>query len=155
MSCVCILTPLVIVAWPAFSAAVSAAATSLGYAVAQETASRSGSAESEVRRVELEIPRSEIVTDTMRRDQRLSVCRDGVTMTFSRDARGRASLCVTGAGKSEQELRALGEALAQRVVQEYVYQRILNEIRSRGFVIAEETIGADRCIRLKVRHWEV
>ena len=37
MSCVCILTPVVIAAWPAFSAAVVAAAASLGYAVVEET----------------------------------------------------------------------------------------------------------------------
>ena len=36
MSCVCILTPVVIAAWPVFSAAVAAAATSLGYAVVEE-----------------------------------------------------------------------------------------------------------------------
>ena len=36
MSCVCILTPVVIAAWPAFSAAVVAAATSLGYQVVAE-----------------------------------------------------------------------------------------------------------------------
>ena len=37
MSCVCILTPVVIAAWPAFSAAVVAAAHSLGYALVEET----------------------------------------------------------------------------------------------------------------------
>ena len=36
MSCVCILTPVVIAAWPAFSAAVVAAATSLGYTIVEE-----------------------------------------------------------------------------------------------------------------------
>ena len=36
MSCVCILTPVVIAAWPAFSAAVVAAANSLGYVLAEQ-----------------------------------------------------------------------------------------------------------------------
>ena len=156
MSCVCILAPVVIAAWPAFSAAVMAAASSLGYEAVSGikkdgqttvTPKRSGA-------VNLEIPQSELVTSQLARDQRLSVTRDGVTVTFSRDARGRASLCVTGNGQSDEVLRALGEELSGRVVQQYVYQKLRDEIRTRGFVVVEEQTEESRAIRLKVRHWE-
>ena len=80
--------------------------------------------------------------------------RDGVTITFSRDARGKASLCVTGNGQSEEALRALGEELSQAVVQQYVYQKLMGEMRARGFNVVEEEVSEDRSIRLKVRHWE-
>ena len=75
MSAVCILTPVVIMAWPAFSAAVVAAASSLGYQVAAEVISqRPGEA---VRKdsgaVQLEIERSEVVTNQLGRDQRIAV----------------------------------------------------------------------------------
>src|ERR1700742_1067572 len=98
MSCVCILTPVVIAAWPAFSAAVVAAATSLGYQLASETInlSKSPKAEKGSRNVQLEIENSEVVTGQLGRDQRIAVTKEGVTVTFSRDARGKASLCVTG-----------------------------------------------------------
>ena len=156
MSCVCILTPVVIAAWPAFSAAVVAAATSLGYQVASEVnqaipatvGSRSSG------KVSLEIPQSELVTSQLARDQKLAVTRDGVTVTFARDARGQASLCVTGHGQSDAELRALGEELSGRVVQQYVYQKLMGEMRSRGFVVVEEEADANQAIRLKVRHWD-
>lgn len=152
MSAVCILTPVVIAAWPAFSAAVVAAATSLGYQlVADDQAEGEVSAE---RRIELEIPQSEIVTGTIGRDQRIRVVREGVTVTFSRDARGRASICVTGEGLADEELRALGEEMSQRVVQQYVYQRLMDEMRQRGFNVVEERIEEERAIRLHVRHWE-
>jgi len=157
MSCVCILTPVVIAAWPAFSAAVVAAATSLGYQVAREVSVETKAASLAARKtgkVELEIENSEVVTNQLGREQRISVTREGVTISFSRDARGKASLCVTGDGRSQEELRAMGEDLSRAVVQQYVYQKLMDEMRARGFNVIEEEAGADRSIRLKVRHWE-
>jgi hypothetical protein len=155
MSAVCILAPVVVAAWPAFSAAVVAAAASLGYQVVSEVR-RGPEAEAgaESGQVELEIPNSEVVTGQLGREQHISVTRDGVTVTFSRDARGKAALCVTGSGQSDEELRALGEELSGCVVQQYVYQRLQDEMRARGFLVVEEETNADRSIRLKVRHWE-
>ena len=156
MSCVCILTPVVIAAWPAFSAAVMAAATSLGYTLVEETrkVSEPAAQPKTASRVDLEIPQSELVMETLKRDQRIAVARDGVTVTFARDARGKASLCVTGEGYSEAELKARGEELSQRLVQKYVYQRLMEEMRSRRFVVVEEETDENHAIRLKVRHWE-
>jgi hypothetical protein len=156
MSCVCILTPVVIAAWPAFSAAVVAAANSLGYVVVEEGIRnrRQAAEEREGRQVSLEIANSELVTNQLGRDQRICVSRAGVTVEFSRDARGVAKVCVSGPGFSEEELRALGEELSQRVVQKYVYQRLMDEIRARQYVVVEEEIDANQAIRLKVRHWD-
>ena len=153
MSCVCILTPVVIAAWPAFSAAVVAAATSLGYEVASEKIARATSTEDTATSVRLNLEQSELVTDQLGRDQRIVVSRDGVTITFSRDARGQASICVSGTGQDETTLRSMGEELGQRVVQQYVYQRLIEEMRSRQFVVVDQEVDANHAIRLKVRHW--
>lgn len=157
MSCVCILTPVVIAAWPAFSAAVAAAATSLGYTIIQEgieVSQTSSVSEVGERKVSLEIEQSEIVTNQLGRDQRIRVTRGEVTVTFSRDARGKAAICVTGPGHTDDELRAIGEQLSQRVVQKYIHQRLLDEIRARQFVVVEEEVDENNAIRLKVRHWD-
>ncbi|HZM06688.1 MAG TPA: DUF1257 domain-containing protein [Candidatus Saccharimonadales bacterium] len=155
MSAVCILTPLVIAAWPAFSAAVVAAASSLGYAVVSGVNEEIvATASLQTTTVQLEIARSEVVTGQLGRDQRISVARGGVTVTFSRDARGKAALCVTGEGHSKQELKALGEELSQTVVQQYVYQKLMSEMSNRGFLVVDQETNEDRSIRLKVRHWE-
>ena len=157
MSCVCILTPVVIAAWPAFSAAVAAAATSLGYTIIHEgieISQTSNVNEVGERKVSLEIEQSEIVTNQLGRDQRIKVTRGEVTVTFSRDARGKAAICVTGPGHTDDELRAIGEQLSQRVVQKYVHQRLLEEIRAREFVVVEEEVDENNAIRLKVRHWD-
>lgn len=152
MSAVCILAPVVIAAWPAFSAAVTAAAASLGYQVMAET--RNFAVVRGETKVELEIPQSEIVTNSLGRDQRIRVVRDNVTVTFGRDARNHASVCVTGEGRTEEELRAIGQEIQQRVVQQYVYQRLMGEMEARGYNVVAEEVDADSSIRLKVRHWE-
>ncbi|MGN6553091.1 MAG: hypothetical protein ACTHLW_05160 [Verrucomicrobiota bacterium] len=157
MSCVCILTPVVIAAWPAFSAAVLAAATSLGYTLVQEGIQLTETSEvheTGERKVNLEIEQSEIVTNQLGRDQCIKVTRGEVTVIFSRDARGKAAICVTGPGHTDDELRAIGEELSQRVVQKYVHQRLLEEIRAREFIVVEEEVDENQSIRLKVRHWD-
>jgi hypothetical protein len=75
-------------------------------------------------------------------------------VTFSRDARGKASFCVTGEGYTEAELRARGEELSHRVVQQYVYQRLMSEFQARHFTVIEEDTDANHAIRIKVRLWE-
>lgn len=154
MSAVCILAPLVIAGWPVFSAAVAAAATSLGYEVVSETARALHVPVKQSGVVELDIERSEVVTGQLGRDQRICVTREGVTVTFSRNARGKAALCVTGRGRTDEALRAFGEELSRAVVQQYVYQRLVEEIRARGFVIAAQETNEDRSIHLTVRQWE-
>ena len=133
-----------------------AAASSLGYTLVEATqeAEEFALESKTVNRVDLEVPQSEVVLDTLHRDQRISVSREGVTVTFGRDARGKASLCVSGEGCTEAELRARGEELSRRFVQKYVYQRLMEEMRSRQFVVVEEETCDNHAIRLKVRHWE-
>lgn len=152
MSCVCILTPVIIASWPQFSAAVVAAATTLGYTAVSGKSSTT--AQEQQQAVSLEITQSEIVTNQLGRDQKISVTRGGVTVTFSRDARGKASVCVTGEGYTDEELRAFGEELSQRVVQKYVHQKLLEEVRARGYNVVEEEVDENNAIRLKVRHWD-
>jgi predicted secreted protein len=159
MSAVVVLTPIVIAAWPAFSSAVVAAAASMGFQVATEKGlkkflSSAGFSQETTGSVNLEIDRSEVVTGSLGRDEAISVTRDGVTVKFARDPRGKASLCVTGAGHSDEELRAIGEQLSKAVVQQYVYQKLMGEMQARGFNVVEEEVAEDRSIRLKVRHWE-
>jgi hypothetical protein len=156
MGAVCIIAPVVIAGWPIFSAAVMAAASSLGYQLASEGA-RNLKPTTKVKQtnsIELDIERSEVVTCQLGRDQRIAVTREGVTVTFSRNARGKATLCVSGEGRSAEALRAFGEELSRAVVQQYVYQKLLEEIRARGFVIAEQETTEDRSIHLTVRQWE-
>jgi hypothetical protein len=154
MSSVSILTPVVVAAWNEFSAVVGATATSMGYTVVTDVLDKVGSIIETARCVELQITNTELVTDQLGRDRHIAIIRNGVTVTFSRDVRGQAKVCVNGRGQTEEALRAIGEELSQRVVQQYVYQRLIDECRARQFLVVEEEVEADKSIRLKVRHWE-
>jgi hypothetical protein len=156
MSAVAVLTPVVVAAWPAISAAVTSAAVSLGFTVVDELAGDTGlrQVESSRRTVQLDVPHSEVVTGTLGRDQRIRVARDGVTAEFSRDSRGQAAVCVTGEGLSEEQLRTIGEELSGRMVQHYVLQKLKTEMTSRGMDLVEERIEQNQAIRLRVRHWQ-
>ena len=156
MSAVAIIAPIVVSSWPAISAAVASAAVSLGFSVAPEVAQeglsqdlRPGS-----NKVTLDVPNCSAVTGTLGRDQRIRLARDGVQVEFSRDARGRDSVCVTGEGLSEEQLRAIGDEVAGRTVQHYVLAKLKSEMAGKGMDLVEETVDENRSIRLRVRHWQ-
>lgn len=155
MSTVCILAPVVIATWPAFSATVLAAAAALGYTTTEATVTDNlGENVKRANAVDLEVNNSDIVTGTLDRDQRISVSRDGITVTFSRDERGKASVCVTSEIHSKEEMQAAGETLVARVVQQYVYERLMQEVNARGYTVVEEEREANQSIRLRISHWD-
>lgn len=156
MSAVAIITPIVISSWPAVSAAMAAAAVSLGFTVTDETMN-GGKNRNHVqgtRTVTLDVPNSEAVTGGLGRDQRLRMIRDGVTVEFRRDARGRDSVCVTGDGLAEEQLRSIGDELAGRMVQQYVLSKLKTEMAGRGMDLVEESVDENNAVRLRVRHWQ-
>lgn len=153
MGAIAILTPIVIATWPAFTAAVATAATTLGYHIIQ-SAQDATQTVSGPRSVQLEIPHSEVVTDQLGRDQHITLSREGVTVRFQRDERGRASVYVTGEGREQSELEAIGRELSGCVIQRYVHQKVLDEAKARGFLVVEEAVDENQAIRMKVRLWD-
>lgn len=156
MSAIVIITPLVISAWPAFGSAVAAAAVSMGFTVLNEGINQHRLTEHQQGglTVTLDVPNSSAVTGGLGRDQRIRIARDGIIAEFSRDARGRDSVCVTGEGYSQDALRSMGEELAGRTVQHYVLAKLKTEMAGRGMDLVEETVGEDNSVRLRVRHWQ-
>jgi hypothetical protein len=156
MSAVAIITPIVISSWPAISSALISAAVSMGFTVANETvhAGQNRDLRQGPLTVTLDVPNSSAVTGGLGRGQSLRVSRDGVTAEFSRDARGHDSICVTGQGFSEEELRALGEELSGRTVQHYVLAKLKSEMAGHGMDLVEESVDENNAVRLRVRHWQ-
>lgn len=75
---------------------------------------------------------------------------DGVSVVFSIDENGRALVRASGTG-SDDELRELGERLANRIVQQYAYHRVVTEMRERNMNIVEEEVEEDGTVRMRVR----
>jgi hypothetical protein len=150
MSCVLVVTPLVIASWPAITAAVTAAIGTMGFAVARGDASRRRGVGKN--RADIEVEGSEILEGTAGTSEELVVEKDGIRAVFSRDARGALRVCMEGEGYSKGELRRIGEELIGRVTQQYAYHRIVTELKNRHMNIVDEEVRQDQTVRIRVRN---
>lgn len=152
MSCICVLTPVVVGSWPAIATAALGAAASLGFTVAGVRPRETGRVREPLRTVTSELPGSEVLAEGLAESpgDGLEVEKDGVRVRFGRDAQGRCSVCVEGR-LPEEALRRLGEEVAGRVVQQFVYHKLLTELENRSLLVVEEQVLADRTVQLRVR----
>jgi hypothetical protein len=149
MSAVVVVTPLVIGAWPAIAAAVTAAVSSMGFAAVQGREERRRNPAGATTRAEIEVEDSEVFDEGL--PQQIVVERDGVRATFTRDDRGALKLCMEGEHLSKSELRAVGEELLGRVTQQFVYHKLMTEMQHRHMNVVEEEVTEDRTIRIRLR----
>jgi hypothetical protein len=152
MSSVLVVTPLVIAGWPILTAAITAAVGTLGFAAAQDTGVRQRQTLGGKARAEIAVEDSEILAGTAGTGEEMTVERDGIRATFSRDGRGALRLCLEGSGHSKAELTRIGEELIGRVTQQYAYHRIVSELKEREMTIVDERMGEDQAIRIRVRN---
>ena len=150
MSCVIVLAPIVIASWPVLAAAVVSAAASAGFRVVKKEEPQLKRAK---RSVDLAMENADVVADSLSPDQKIVVEKDGIRVTFSRDARGRFKTCAEG-DVSDDELRKIGEDLSGRVIQQYVYRKLSQELGQSGFSTVSEEKAPDGAIRLHVRRYQ-
>lgn len=153
MSTVMVITPLVIASWPAITAAVAAAVGTLGFAAVREMQVDDEQRSQQANRAEIEVEDSEVLQDAGGSGEEIVVERDGIVARFSRDARGALRVCVEGHGHSKAELKRIGEELIGRVTQQYVYHRVVTELKQRNMAIVDEQVEADRTVKIRVRNW--
>lgn len=152
MSSIVVLTPIIIANWPAITAAVTAAVGTLGYALARE-ADTTSLREAQKTREEIEVENSEILQAAGGSGEQIVVEREGLRAVFSRDARGALRVCMEGVGYRKSELRRLGQELIDRVTQQYVYHRVVSELKERNMKVVAEEVAEDRTVRIRVRNW--
>ncbi|NOX55397.1 MAG: DUF1257 domain-containing protein [Planctomycetes bacterium] len=155
MSTIVVLAPVIVANWPMITAAITAAVGTMGYAVAKHAGSELNARSSVggATKAEIEVEDSEILPDAAGTDQEIVVEREGVRARFTRDARGVLRVCMEGEGYSKEELRRMGEELIGRVTQQYVYHRLVTELKQRDMKIVDEEVTEDRTIRIRVRNW--
>lgn len=151
MSSVVVITPIVVASWPVISAAVTAAVGSLGFAVVRGAASHAQVSGAPSVRAEIELEDSEVLQNAAA-GQTIVVEREGMRATFSRDHRGALRLCMEGEGYSKAELERVGRELVDRVTQQYVYHRVVSELKDRHMAIVDEQVAADRTVTIRVRN---
>ncbi len=149
MSSVVVVAPIIIANWPAIAAAVTAAVGTMGFALA-----RQGDAEeAATTREEIEVEDSEILETAAGTDRELVVEREGLRAVFRRDARGPLRVCMEGSGYSKAQMRQIGQELIDRVTQQYVYHRVVTELKNRKMNIVDEEVAEDRTVKIRVRNW--
>lgn len=129
------------------AAAVTSAAASAGFRVMKE---EKKSWLKKKTTTELTMENLDVVADTLSHNSKIVVEKDGVTVIFTRDGRGHFKTCVEG-HLSKEELTKIGEELAGKVVQNYVYRRLSTELENQGFITLDEERGPDDSIQLHVR----
>lgn len=146
MSAICVLTPVVIGSWPVIQAAIAGAMASMGFSLAS-TAKPARSAN----RVEESIENSEVLADHMARGETVVAQREGLQVEFGRDHRGTCTICVSGEGYTDRQLRDLAHQISAKVVQQYTYHKVISELQQRQFSVSSEQVAADGTIKIHVR----
>lgn len=152
MSAIIVLAPIIIGNWAAISAAVTAAVGTLGYAAARSETRAHADTETTTRE-EIVVDNTDILASRTGVEENIVVEREGVTAIFSRDARGSLKVCLEGQGYTKTELRDIGQELIGRVTQQWVYNRIVTELKQRKMVVVNEEVAEDRTVKIRVRNW--
>jgi len=158
MSAIIILTPVIIASWPAITAAVAGAASAVGLMVGhtvkesvKEVVKQDVQTEQQV---EVELADSEVLAKDIAREKEIVLTKGDIELRVSRDERGRCRVCAKGKGHSRTELKWLTEQFVQKMTQCFIYNRVVSEIKNKGFQVVNEEVMKDEAIRIHVRRWE-
>lgn len=155
MSSVCVITPMVLGAWPGMVAAAMGAAQALGLSVVSpELATKLGvdTRAEGFTRVQIEVENSQVIAEHLSGQQEILLrTAKGILLRVSRDERGSLKVCAEGEHVSKAELKETGEALAGRIVQQFAYNHLMTELAAQNFDVVENTVEKDQSIRVRVR----
>ena len=152
MSTVLILTPMVVGGWPAISAAAAGAAVALGLAVKSEIDEMTKEKETQRQEAEIELHESE-VTEGLHSGQEMVFGKGEVEIKVRRDERGHCTVCASSKVKSKAELQKIAEEFSEKLQQVFVYNKVMTELKQKGFNMVNQEIMDDQSIRLHVRRW--
>jgi hypothetical protein len=152
MSAVVVVAPIVIASWPAIAAAVTAVVGTMGFAVSR-TSESAHNKQSTRNRAEIELADSEILAEASQQQQKIVVEKDGIAIQIARDARGTLQVCVEGEGLTQGQLREIGQEFIGRVTQQFVYHRLVTEMKQRNMTVIREEVDEDRTVRIRVRNF--
>ena len=148
MGATLVLAPVVIASFPVVTAVAASALASLGYAAA-----RGRKKQAEPKGVTLEMEGARAIQEGVREEGQLVFERMDLTLRIEESAGGGYQVRVSGAGRTEEELRKAGQEAIDRITQQYAYHRLVTELKQRRFEVVEEGVQEDRSIRLRVRQW--
>ncbi len=153
MSISCVIIPVVVTSWPTTLPAILGAAGALGFKATNDASEIKGdlSGASAKTATTVEVKNAEVIGDELGAGQSLTVEKDGVTLRFAVDSRGRCRVHVDGPGRSKAELKQIGEQAAQKVVQMYSYHRVMSQAQELGYELVEEKVDEQGGVRIRLK----
>ena len=148
-----VIVPAIATTWPALLPILLAATGALGYGLFQEQRFLRRDLKNKGVTVELELPQTEIVGESIGTEAQIQVAKDNVVVTFRVDHRGKCNITVWGQQKLAQELRKIGTNISQKVIQQFVYNKVTKELPTKGLITVSEQTTEQESIKLTVRRW--
>ena len=151
MSGVVVVSPLLLAA-PAVLAAATAAASSLGFQWSSQKLEALQPVDEEEQVVGFDVAEAEGLRQLLNERGPLLLTREDATISLR--SKGSA-VCMEVRGRAPREqLESLGQEFLQTVSQHYAYDRVMSDLRQRGFEALEEEVEEDGTIRLRLRRWD-
>jgi len=159
MSTVIVLAPVIIGSWPTITAAVAGAAAAMGLIAANKAkqevkAAAAVEAHAKVNQAEVVLAEDQEVAKNLAREEEMVLTKGDVTVRVRRDARGRCTVCAEAAGYSKAQLKAIAQEFTQHLTRCFVYNRVMSEVKMRGFQVVNEEQTEDETVRIHLRRWE-
>jgi hypothetical protein len=149
MSLVMFIVPLISAGWGTFAPAAGGAALSLGYSLINENINESKRIKREA--IEMTIENSDILKEQLTEGKKMVYKKEDVLITFSADERGKCLLYVTGDNKSKTELRQIGKEMINKVTQQYVYDKVVTDLKQKGYSVVVEELGESNSLKISAR----
>ena len=155
MSAVIVMAPVIVASWPIISAAVVGAVTAMGYSAVASKNNVGSEIEMDIEKsIDIEIGNSDVVSENMAREEELVFTKNDITVTFKRDIRGKLRICVTGTNRPDSELERVGQEISQKVTQQFIYNRVISELKNSDFSIIDQEVAENDTIKIHVRNWK-
>ena len=148
-----VIVPAIATTWPALLPILLAAAGTLGYGLTQEQRFLRRDLKNKGVTVELELPNTEVVGESIGTEVQVQVVKDGVVVTFRVDLRGKCQISVWGQNKLATELREIGTLISAKVIQQFAYNKVTKELPKKGLAVVNEETTEQDSIHLTVRRW--
>ncbi len=152
MSVSCVIIPVVVTSWPSLLPVLLGAAGALGFKPkAQAGTEVDNSRLRASTEAVVEVENAEVISDEIGAGNSLLVERDGVTLRFAVDGRGRCRVHVDGPGKTKAELKQIGQEAGRKVVQIYSYHRVMAQAEELGYQLTDEGVDEQGAIRIRLK----
>ncbi|OHB56749.1 MAG: hypothetical protein A2Y07_11805 [Planctomycetes bacterium GWF2_50_10] len=153
MSTIIILAPIIIGSWPTIAPAVIGAAAALGFVVRKTANELKEEEHTQIETVELELEKSSVAAQNLAGMNEMVLEKDNVQLRVRTDEMNRCVICATG-GKSKGELAEIAEEFKGKLNQVFVYNKVMTELKNKGFNVTNQEVLSDQSIKINVRHIE-